>query len=154
MARGILYAVFLLPVLFSAIFGTIVMADILQQPDRELNLWRIGDDGTGGHDDTLIEIIGIQKQYSVSEPVSFAVKVFDSTFSCGDLYITIYSDTDQTVTQSGFFTQCFDQNNPTIPIDAKFSEVIDIPGTYRAVIELTDRDQRNSLVTDKIFTIK
>ena len=33
--------VFVLPVIFSLIFGSAVMADILQKPDRELNMWPI-----------------------------------------------------------------------------------------------------------------
>ena len=33
--------VFVLPVIFSVIFGYVVMYDILQKPDRELNMWSI-----------------------------------------------------------------------------------------------------------------
>lgn len=152
--RGALYAVFLLPVLFSAVFGTAVMADILQKPGRELNMWGFGENGPNGQHDESIEILGIKKQYSTSQPVGFDVKVSDPAFSCGDLYITIYSDSDRVITQSGFFQQCFSQNDPILPIDAKFSELIDVPGTYRAVIELTDSDQRDSLVTSEKFTVK
>ena len=152
--RGILYAVFLLPVLFSAIFGTAVMADVLQKPDRELNMWRFAASDSNEHHAESIEIVGIERQYSTSQPINFNVKISDPGFDCGDLYITIYSDDGQAITQRGFFNQCFDQDTSTLPTDEKFSEIINIPGTYMAIIELTDKDQRNSLVTSKEFTIK
>lgn len=153
-SRGILYAVFLLPVLLSAVFGTAVMADILQKPDRELNMWRFGESDSGGHSSKSIEIVGIERQYSTSQPINFDVKISDPAFDCGDLYITVYSNDDRAITQRGFFNQCFEQDSSTLPINEKFSEVIDIPGTYKAVIELTDQDQQNSLVTSEIFTVK
>ena len=34
-----LFVVFILPIIFSVIVGSIVMADTLQKPDRELNMW-------------------------------------------------------------------------------------------------------------------
>ena len=39
MATKRIFVVFVLPVIFSIIFGSAVMADILQKPDRELNMW-------------------------------------------------------------------------------------------------------------------
>ena len=153
MAKSVLYIVFLLPVLFSIIFGTVVMADILQKPDRELNMWRF-EENSNQHDVQSIEIIGLQEQYSASQPISFDVKIHDLEFSCGDLYITIYSNDEHVIAQNGFFNQCFSQNNPVLPTDSKFSELVDIPGTYKAVIELTDKDQKNTLVTSEKFTVK
>ena len=150
--RGILYAVFLLPVLFSAVFGTVVMADILQKPDRELNMWNFGEHDAK-HAES-IEIIGIEKQYSVSEPISFNVKVHDSAFDCGDLYITIYSNDESVIAQHGFFDQCFDQDNHTLPINEKFFEVIDTTGTFEAVVELYDVSQRDILTITERFTVK
>ena len=152
--RGVLYAVFLLPVLFSVIFGTAVMADILQKPDRELNMWRFGQDGHDEPRSELVEIIGLEEQYTTSQPVTLEVIVSDPAFECGDLYITIYSDDDLSITQRGFFSQCVDQGQSVLPVDERFSEIIDVPGTYRAVIELTDNNQQNSLVTSEMFTVK
>ena len=151
--RGILYAVFLLPVLFSAVFGTAVMADILQKPDRELNMWNFGEHDANKHAES-IEIMGIEKQYSVSEPISFNVKVHDSAFDCGDLYVTIYSDDQSVLVQHGFFDQCFDQDNRTLPINEKFFEIIDTPGTFDAVVELYDVSQQAVLTITERFTVK
>ena len=83
--------VFVLPVIFSLIFGSAVMSDILQKPDRELNMWPISFSEEPSFNDTTIEIIGLLKQYSTSEHIEIQVKIDDSSFDCGDLYITIYS---------------------------------------------------------------
>ena len=151
MARRVLYVVFILPVLFSIIFGSAVMADILQNPDRELNLWQFEGDHLDDHES--IEILGIEKQYSLSQPITFDIKVSDPNFSCGDLYVTIHSD-DQTITQSGFFQQCFSLDDPILPTDAKFSDTVDVPGIYTVTVEMTDQHQRNSLIISKEFTVK
>jgi len=37
---AVIFFVFVLPILFSFIFGMIVLAGILSQPDRELNFWQ------------------------------------------------------------------------------------------------------------------
>lgn len=147
--RGVLYTVFLLPVIFSAIFGTMVMADVLQKPDRELNMWRFGDNKHA----VPIEIVGLESQYSTSQPISLTVKVLDPMFDCGDLYVTIYHD-EQVVSQQGFFNQCFDQANPILPVDQSFSEKIAIAGTYTAFVEFVDKSQQNRLVASATFTVK
>jgi hypothetical protein len=154
MARGGTYVVYVLPVVFSVIFGSVVMVDILQDPGRELNLLQVGSIEERLHNESL-EIIGLKKQYSISEPVQIQVIVDDLTFSCGDLYITIYtSEKENTVTQSGYFIQCFDDNNPFLPIKDRFSEVVDIPGQYELVVDLLDKSQKNSITTSEKFTVK
>ncbi|MEK0369137.1 MAG: hypothetical protein QQN62_06000, partial [Nitrosopumilus sp.] len=74
--------VFVLPAIFSLIFGSAVMAEILQKPDRELNLWPVYfSEGFSNNYDS-IEIIGLSKQYSTSEPIEIQVKINDSSFDC------------------------------------------------------------------------
>ena len=154
MARGGTYVVYVLPVVFSVIFGSVVMVDILQDPGRELNLLQVGSIEERLHNEPL-EIIGLKKQYSISEPVQIQVIVDDLTFSCGDLYITIYtSGKENAVTQSGFFIQCFDNNNPFLPIKDRFSEVVDTPGQYELVVDMLDKNQKNSITTSEKFTVK
>ena len=41
-----LFVVFILPIIFSVIVGSIVMADTLQKPDRELNMWPMSNSET------------------------------------------------------------------------------------------------------------
>ncbi len=153
MANRVTYVVYVLPVVFSLIFGSIVMVDILQEPGRELNLLRVGSIGEISHDET-IEIIGLEKQYSISEPVQIQVLVDDLSFSCGDLYVTIYTfGKENAVTQSGYFKQCFDDNS-FLPLKENFSEIVDIPGRYELVVDVLDKNQKNSITTSEEFTVK
>ncbi|PIN97392.1 MAG: hypothetical protein COU45_02995, partial [Nitrosopumilus sp. CG10_big_fil_rev_8_21_14_0_10_33_7] len=140
MATRLVYVVFVLPIVISIAFGTVVMADVLQSPDRELNMWPMGNHNIMTNDES-ISIIGLEKQYSISTPIQIQVKVDDSQFDCGDLYVTVYSGKQTVVTQSGFLQQCFDTNNSLLPIDDTFSEIIDRPGQYDLVVKMTDQNQ-------------
>ena len=152
MVTRLVYVVFVLPIVLSIAFGSVVMADVLQYPDRELNMWRIGSN-TSSHDKS-IEIIGLEKQYLASAPIQIQVKVSDPSFDCGDIYVTIYSEKKNVITQSGFFQQCFAQKDTLLPIDDDFFEVVDIPGQYDLVVKMNDQNQKNSISTSKKFTIK
>ncbi|MFZ8908693.1 MAG: hypothetical protein ACO2YR_07220 [Nitrosopumilaceae archaeon] len=154
MARGVTYVVYVLPIVFSVIFGSIVMADILQEPDRELNFMRFGEFEATSHNDS-IEIIGLKKQYSTTEPIQIQVIVDDTKFGCGDLYVTIYTASGKSaVTQSGYFEQCFDDVNRFLPINERFSEIVDTAGQYEIVAEILDQNQKNSITTSEKFTVK
>ncbi len=153
MVKGGTYVVFVLPVVFSVIFGSIVMMDILQEPGRELNLLQVGSIGEKLQGENM-KIIGLEKQYSISEPVQVQVIVEDPSFSCGDLYITIYASNENAITQSGYFHQCFDIENPFLPSEESFSELVGIPGEYELVVDLLDQNQKNSITTSEKFTVK
>ena len=154
MTTRLAYVVFILPIVLSIAFGSIVMADVLQSPDRELNMWRVGSTNTLTHDKS-IKIIGLEKQYLVSTPIEIQVKIDDSFFDCGDLYVTIYStEKNAVITQGGFFKQCFDQNNTLLPIDDEFSEIIGTPGQYELVVKMNDQNQKSSITASGKFTIK
>ena len=79
MVSSRLFVVFILPIIFSVVAGTVVMADILQKPDRELNMWPMTFSGESTHGKSShgsgIEIIGLSNQYTVSEPVQIQVKI-------------------------------------------------------------------------------
>jgi|TARA_B110000438_G_scaffold169841_1_gene162361 hypothetical protein len=153
MVSSKLIVVFVLPVIFSILFGSAVMVDILQKPDRELNMWPMSfSEGSSSHDSSL-KIVGLSSQYLVSEPIEVEIKINDSSFSCGDLYITIYtSEKSDVVTQGGFFNQCI-KNGNLFPIDDKFSKVITIPGSYQLVADLVSTDLSNISVSGT-FTVK
>ena len=153
MVRGGTYAVFVLPIVFSVIFGSFVMWDILQDSGRELNLMQVGSIGEK-LDNEQLEIIGLEKQYTISEPIRIQVLIDDLSFSCGDLYITIYTFNENAVTQSGYFHQCFDTGSSLLPLEERFSEVVDIPGEYKIVVDLLDQNQRNSITIREKFTVK
>lgn len=153
--RGIVYVVFLLPIISSIIFGSLVLNGILiEEPNRELNMWQFGSGfvSSGG-----AEIIGLEKEYSTSEPVEIEVKINDSIFDCGDLYITIYdvkSSPKEAVTQGGFFQQCFTTNNSILPINDEFSEVVKVPGNYEIVIQMIDKNGKNNISSSAKFTVR
>ena len=103
MATKRVFIVYVLPVILSIILGSAVLSDILQKPDRELNMWPMSNSQGGSSHNTSvsnsqevsnnaqIEILGLANQYTTTEPVEIQVKIDDSSFDCGDLYITIYS---------------------------------------------------------------
>jgi len=154
MATKKVLVVFVLPVIFSLIFGSAVMADILQKPDRELNMWPVSSSEGFSNNYDPIEIIGLSKQYSTSEPIEIQVKIDDSSFDCGDLYVTIYSSgKNDVITQSGFLEQCFEQGNTVLPIGDKFSIVIDTSGSYEIVAEMISKKLMN-ISTSEVFTVK
>ena len=153
MATSLVYVVFVLPVVLSIAFGTVVLAEVLQSPERELIMWPMGNSEIMKNDED-ISIIGLESQYSISSPIQIQVKVDDSQFDCGDLYVTVYSGKHAVVTQSGFLKQCFDENNALLPLDDNFSEIIDKPGQYDLVVKMTDQNQKSSITTSGKFTIK
>ncbi len=145
--------VFVLPAIFSLIFGSAVMAEILQKPDRELNMWPVSSSEGFSNNPDPIEIIGLSKQYSTSEPIEIQVKIGDSSFDCGDLYVTIYSsEKNNVITQSGFLEQCFEQGSTILPVGDKFSIVIDTTGSYEIVAEMVSKKLMN-ISTSEVFTI-
>jgi hypothetical protein len=150
MATRLAYVVFILPIVLSVAFGSAVMADVLQSPDRKVSMWNF--DSTKTNDES-IQIIGLEKQYTVSTPIEIQVKIDDSIFDCGDLYVTIYSEK-TVITQSGFFKQCFNENNALLPVDDEFSEIIDTPGQYELVVKMNDQNQKSSITASGKFTIK
>jgi len=153
MASKRIFVVFVLPVIFSVIFGSAVLSDILQKPDRELNLWPMASSEGFLIHESSIKIIGLAKQYSTSMPVEIKIKIDDSSFDCADLYVTIYSSANDVVTQNGFFEQCFEKDNPIIPVGDKFSKVVDTPGSYEIVAEMVSK-QLQSISTRGTFTVK
>jgi len=149
-----IFVVFVLPAIFSLVFGSTVMADILQKPDRELNMWPMSFSEGFSSYNSQIEIIGLSKQYSTSEPVEIQVKINDISFNCGDLYVTIYStEKNDVITQGGFFEQCFEEGTKILPVGDKFSRVIDTPGSYKIVAKMVSKKLVN-IGTSEIFTVK
>lgn len=153
MATKRVFVVFVLPIIFSIVIGSAVLSDVLQKPGRELNMWPMSYSESAPSHSSPIEIIGLSKQYTTTEPVEIQVKVGDSSFSCGDLYITIYSSgKSDVITQGGFFEQCFESNS-LIPVGEEFSKVIDTPGSYEIVTEMVSKQLKN-ISTKGTFTVK
>lgn len=146
MANGIAFAVFVLPLVISIAFGSFVMYGILQDPARELNMWQFDSFSKPEvASETIIEVLGLEREYDTNTPINLQVDVKDSFFDCGDLYVTLYKvqgNSKEVVTQSGYFDQCFSNDNLLLPIDDEFSETVDSPGKYEILVEINDKDQR------------
>ena len=86
------FVVYVLPVILSVGLGALVMAEALNEPDRSLNMGQFtGSEYADKVTTDRIQIIGLESQFDVSEPIEFQIKIHgDDTFVCGDLYITIY----------------------------------------------------------------
>lgn len=151
------FIVFILPVILSIIIGSAVLSDVLQKPGRELNMWpgsASSPDIGGSSSSSSIEIIGLSQQYSTSQPIEIQVKIDDSSFDCGDLYITIYaSGNDDIISQGGFFEQCFESADNIIPVGEEFSKIVVTPGSYYIVIEMIS-NQLTTISTKGTFTVK
>jgi hypothetical protein len=157
MAGKVAIAVFVIPIVFSFVFGSAVLADVLQEPDRELDMWQIKSSGPSIVTSKSIKIIGLESQYSTSDPVEIQVQITDAKFDCGDMYITIYdisSSAKQVFTQSGFFDQCYENKNLMLPVDDEFSEIIDTAGSYEILVEMNDKSQKDTISVKAKFSVR
>jgi len=153
------FIVYILPIILSISLGTFVMAEALNDPERELDMWQFDPTTSSTKQGTHeLDIIGLEKAYSVSEPIQFKIKINDSDFECGDLYITIYEMSnegdDQVVTQNGYLKQCFLKYQQNLPLGEEYSEIITNSGMYKIVIEVFDQAYDDSLSYVGIITVK
>jgi len=153
---GIFYVVFILPITLSVIFGSLVMAEVLKDPERELGILQ-SESSDLTVISTQLKILGLERVYSTNVEVNIQVSIDDPVFDCGDLYVTIYDiskTSKKVVTQSGFFHQCFDKNNSILPVDDEFSQTIESPGNYEIVIEMFDKQNKKATSTSAEFTVE
>jgi hypothetical protein len=145
-----IFIVFILPLILSIAFASVTMGGVLAMPDRELNMWPMGSEGSSHSE---ISILGLEDSYSTSDAVEVRVKVSDTGFSCGDLYITISkAGSSDVMAQNGFFEQCFSANK-SIPNGESFSEIIDEPGTYQIKAEMVSKEL-DSISVKETFIVK
>ena len=155
--RSVAFVVFIFPVVISLFFGTYVIADVLKEPNRELNMLNFEFPEGLDFQTESIKISGLLKEYSKSDTIEIKVSILDPIFDCGDLYITIYdlnSSPKQVFTQSGYFEQCFSKNNLLLPIEDEFSETVNISGQYEVLIEMKDKIYKRSVVANEMFRVK
>ena len=149
--RKIVYLVFVFPIIMSFIFGGYVLSDVLGQPDRQLNMMQFNFPMPSAQQgDKDIRLVNFAESYSILTPPSFSVRVNDTSFDCGDLYLTIYdldASPKQVVAQNAYFSQCFVSSNSTMPINDMFAPSIK-SGHYQITAEMMDKsNQKNINVT-------
>jgi hypothetical protein len=156
--KKIAYLVFVFPVIASLIFGGYVLSDVLGQPDRKLNMWQFNfETQTGQQGDKAIRLLNLANSYSMSTPLNLRVIVNNTAFDCGDLYLTIYdknTSPSQVIVQHAYFSQCFAQDNSTLPIQDIFSPLIDKTGMYQIVAEMKDKTNQNSISVKADFSVQ
>ncbi|HJU14412.1 MAG TPA: hypothetical protein VJ792_08165 [Candidatus Nitrosotalea sp.] len=156
--RKIAYVVFVLPVVISVILGGYVLSDVLAQPDRQLNFLQFNfaaQSAQVGSKD--IRILNLNSSYPLSVPLSFTVRVNNTAFDCGDLYMTIYNvntEPKQVVAQNAYFSQCFAQANATLPLHEAFSPVINSTGNYQIVADMKDKSYQNEINVTATFSVQ
>ena len=161
-ARKIAYVVFVFPVAISMILGGYVLSNVLAQPDRHLNMWQInlnfsfatGPTQIGSKD---IRIANLNSSYPLSAPLGFTVRVNDTTFNCGDLYMTIYNMSSvpkSVVAQNAYFNQCFAQANSTLPLTGPFSPAVNSTGTYQIEADMKDKSYTKDINVTATFNIQ
>ena len=149
--------VFVFPVIISIVFGGSVLSNVLGQPDRHLNMWPFIAHQAVQTGDKDIQIQNLLSSYSTFTPVNITVLVNNTAFDCGDLYITIYDiDTspNQVAAQNGYFSQCFAENNLTLPIQDTFSQIIGKSGNYEIVAEMKDKNNQNEIKSTANFKVR
>ena len=150
------FIVYILPIILSVSLGTLVMAEALNDPERELDMWQFDASSSSTQQHMQLSVIGLDKTYSTSESIEFKINVNDVNFDCGDLYITIYQTNQQNVviTQSGYLKQCFTLNQENLPIGEYYTEIISKAGNYKVVIEIFDEKYNDSLSYTETFIVK
>ncbi len=147
MARNAVYAVFLLPLVAGIVFGAVVFAQATEEGYflAESSLER---------SDGSIQIRGLSNTYSLSNPIEISIAVLDKSYECGDLYITIQDSAGKTVSQNGYFKECFSNSEANLPTTETYSEKIDQKGKYTMEAKMYDRDRVNSIHVKETFYIR
>ena len=132
------------------------MAETLSSSDRELNFLQFGGEAYT-RDTGEISFDGFNSEITQNSNLEFGLKVTNSDYNCGDLYITIYdisTSEKQIFTQSGYLKQCFIQNNNILPVGESYSELISKPGSYEIHIEIFNDEYSDSISVTKTLLVK
>jgi len=148
------FVIYVLPIILSVSLGTAVMAETLSSQDRELNFLQFGGEGYVTSSKSGINLVGFNDEITQNSNLEFSIKLSNSDFNCGDLYITIYdvsTPEKQVLTQSGYLKQCFIQNNNILPVDERYSELITKSGTYEIYVEIfNEKYSKNISMTETL----
>ena len=162
MGKAAAFVIYVLPIVLSVSLGTAVMAETLSASDRELNFLQFGEksstiSSSSPNSTSQLSIVGFSSEIIQNSNLEFSVKVTNSNFNCGDLYITIYdisTSEKQVLTQSGFLNQCFVENNNILPVNENYSELISKSGTYEIFVEIYDTKYTKKISMTEILEVK
>ena len=157
MVKASAFVIYVLPIVLSVSLGSAVMAETLGNSDRELNLLQFGGEGYTSGSKSEINLVGFDTEITQNSNIEFSIKLSNSDFNCGDLYITIYDTSNskkQVVTQSGYLKQCFVQNDNILPVGENYSELISEPGSYEIHIEIFDQNYSKNISMTETLRVK
>lgn len=150
MARGVAYAVFVLPVIFTVAFSTAVLAGALDTMDRELNMWPGGSHGPSPADGE-IAIIGLHREYVESEAIEFQIGITEARYDCGTLNIRMYDSMGGLVEERSYESQCFAAESLSLPLEG-FYTAAGPPGSYTLTITMSAGGEQ--LLASAVFTVQ
>jgi len=133
------------------------MAETLTSSDRELNFLQFGDEGYTSSSKNVINLVGFNDELLQNSNLEFSIKLSNSDFNCGDLYITIYdvsNSVKEVLTQSGYLKQCFIQNNNILPVGENYSELMPESGIYEIHIEIFNEKYSKNISTTETLRVK
>ena len=133
------------------------MAETLSSSDRELNFLQFGGEGYTSSSNNVINLVGFNDELLQNSNLEFSIKLSNSDFNCGDLYITIYdvsNSVKEVLTQSGYLKQCFIQNNNILPVGENYSELMSESGTYEIYIESFNEKYSKNISTTETLRVK
>lgn len=143
MARGTAYAVFALPVAFTVIFSSVVLASALDELGREINMWPAGGASHGGS----LDIAGLQPEYAESDRIAFQLDVSDPAYNCGDLRVIVYDSEGNSVYDELRKSTCFLEEPP-----GEFSITDASPGSYTVTVTINKAGEE--LLTSAVFQVR
>ena len=133
------------------------MAETLSSSDRELNFLQFGGEGYTSSSTNVINLVGFNNELLQNSNLEFSIKLSNSDFNCGDLYITIYdvsNSVKEVLTQSGYLKQCFIQNNNILPVGENYSELMSESGTYEIYVEIFNEKYSKNISTTETLRVK
>ena len=156
MATKSVFAVYVLPIICSVALASFVMADALQSPERELNMLQFGGGDGMIFSSGSLDFVGLNTEYLATDTINFKIEITDDAFSCGDIYMTIYDinkSPKEVVTQTGYFKQCYSNNQNFLPIGENFSESLD-SGEYEIVVEVYNDNYKRNIITSTEIIVR
>ena len=86
--------------------------------------------------------------------IEISIAILDKSYECGDLYITMQDSTGKTISQNGYFKECFVDDGVDLPTSETYSEKADQRGKYTIEAKMYDSDHTNSIHVKETFYIR
>ena len=148
MARNTAYMVFLLPLVAGIVLGAAVFAYASDEG------YFLAESAHMERSDGSIQIKGLAGTYSPSDAIEISIAILDKSYECGDLYITMQDSTGKTISQNGYFKECFVDDGIDLPTSETYSEKADQRGKYTIEAKMYDSDHANSIHVKETFYIR